>query len=59
MLCKKQEKSKTQFSGKSLKQTSALACYYNVYNLEIMINPQFFLGKAKVIAAGSHGFVKS
>lgn len=37
MLCKKQYKSKTQFSSKPLKQSSALACWYNVHILKIMI----------------------
>lgn len=39
MLCKKhgKKKDKTQFSRKSLKQSSALACWYNVHILEIMI----------------------
>jgi hypothetical protein len=53
------EKIETQFSRKSLKQSSALACWYNVHILEIMIKPPLFLSKAKVIAAGGHGFVES
>lgn len=66
MLCKKREKrkGKTQFSRKSLKTVKrprmlVQRAYPWDHCIELIKTPHYFLSKAKVIAAGSHGFVES